>query len=137
MSRLIAFVLALYGFRLSRRSRQTIARLGKEAAAGEIEVQQHFTQTRYARVFGPTNSELGEVFYGAAGLAAVTGLIRRRPILGPLLLGSTASVLTSLYLLWALFFRLRVWCAICMRAHIVNFSLFALLVRMWRGGGPR
>jgi uncharacterized membrane protein len=132
MDRLLATLLAGYGFVLSRQSTETIERLRREAQAGHVEAQQHFTQTRFARALGPRNSDLGMVFYAAVGLCAVTGLIRRPRILAGLLLGSALSIAVSLYLLWALFFRLRVWCSICMRGHAINLVLFALLVRRLR-----
>lgn len=48
------------------------------------------------------------------------------------------AIALSLYLLLALSFRLRVRCAICMRGHLTNLTLLALLLRMWlrRRSGP-
>lgn len=132
MIRLLTTLLAAYGLRLSLRSTENIVRLGQEAGAGSAEAAQHFTQTRYARVLGPRNSDLGMVFYSLVALSTLTGLVRRRSILGGLLVASGASVLMSLYLLWALVFRLRVWCALCMQGHGINIALFATLLRMWR-----
>lgn len=132
MSRVFAIALAGYGFALARKSTTNIARLRREAEAGSVEAREHFTQTRYARVFGPRNSDLGMVFYTAVGVAGLTGLIRRRLVVVPLLLASAGSVVTSVYLLWALFVRLRVECRICLQAHVVNGGLFVVLLKLWR-----
>jgi uncharacterized membrane protein len=132
VERLLAALVATYGFLLSRSATENIRRVHEQAQAGSSEAQAHFTQTRYARVLGPWNSDLGMLFYSAVALAALTGLIHRRRVLGFLLLGSGASLAMSLYLLWALLVRLRVWCAICMRAHLVNATLFTMILRLWR-----
>jgi uncharacterized membrane protein len=72
------------------------------------------------------------VYYGAVVLAAVTRLIRRPIVLGALTGSAIVSVATSMYLLWALFFRLRVWCPICLKGHAVNVVLLGLLVKLQR-----
>ena len=128
MERLLATVLSAYGFQLSWQSTRTIRRLHAEAARGNADAASHFTQTRYARALGPRNSDLGMLFYGALGIAAVTGLLRRRPVLDVLYYGSSLSLGVSLYLLWALAFRLRVLCPICLRGHLTNLAVFVLLV---------
>lgn len=132
MDRALAALLALYGFRLSLHSTRTIKRLRARANRGDRTAAGHFTQTRYARVLGPRNSDLGMVFYGALGVAAVTGLIRRPLPQRILFYCSSFSLGVSLYLLWALAFRLRVLCPICLRGHATNLAVFVLLVRMRR-----
>jgi uncharacterized membrane protein len=132
MERVLATLLAAYGFRLSRNSTRTIKRLHDEAAHGDRAAASHFTQTRYARALGPRNSDLGMLFYGALGVAATSGLIRRPLLLRALFYGSSLSLGVSIYLLWALFFRLRVVCPICLRGHATNLAVFALLVTMRR-----
>src|SRR5690242_9345074 len=134
MERALLALLAAYGFRLSQRSTGTIRRLHEEAERGSAEAAAHFTQTRYARALGPRNSDLGMAFYGPLFAAALSGLIRRRFILRGMLAGSTLSVGVSLYLLWGLFFRLRVLCPICLQGHAVNVAVFTLLLRMSRHG---
>jgi uncharacterized membrane protein len=129
MVRLLLALLAGYGFELSRQGTQNIARLGRAAAGGDAGAAQHFTQTRYARVFGPRNSDLGMIFYGAVLLGAVSGATARSKVRYALLAASLVSVLTSVYLLWALFFRLRVLCPLCLQAHGVNLGVLALLLR--------
>jgi uncharacterized membrane protein len=132
MERVLASVLASYGFRLSWKSTRTIRRLHDEAAHGDREAASHFTQTRYARVLGPRNSDLGMLFYGGLGVAAATGLIRRPIVLRGLFYGSSLSLGVSIYLLWALFFRLRVVCPICLRGHATNLAVFVLLIYLRR-----
>lgn len=132
MLRLLTALLAAYGLRLSTTSTENIARISDEARAGREEARRHFTQTRYARVLGVRNSDLGTAFYSLVTLSALTGLIRRPRILAALLAGSALSLLMSIYLLWALAVRLRVWCALCMQGHAVNIALFAVLLRMRR-----
>jgi uncharacterized membrane protein len=126
--RLIITLLALYGLRLSRTASSNIRHVHREAEAGDRRAAQHFTETRYARLFGPPNSDLGTVYYALAGLCAVTGIIRNRTVLTVLRLASAATVVVSLYLLWALLFRLRVRCTICIKGHIVNAAIFVTLL---------
>lgn len=132
MDRVLAIVLAVYGFRLSKNSTRTIRRLRDEAAHGDRQAAAHFTQTRYARVLGPRNSDLGMVFYGALGVAAATNLIERPAAVRGLFYGSALSLGVSIYLLWALFIRLRVLCPVCLRGHATNLAVFTLLVHMRR-----
>lgn len=132
MNRFLATALAVYGFWLSKNSTATIRRLHDEAALGDRAAATHFTQTRYARALGPRNSDLGMLFYGALGTAAVTNVIRNPQILRALFYGSALSVGVSIYLLWALIFRLRVVCPVCLRGHATNLAVFALLVHMRR-----
>jgi uncharacterized membrane protein len=129
MRGLLIAALCAYGLRLSRTSTENIERLRQEAETGNQDAREHFTQTRYARVLGPRNSDLGRIYYAAVGLATLTGLIRRPLVLFGLRLASLASAVLSLYLLWALIVRLRVRCNICLQGHAVNFALLFLLLR--------
>jgi uncharacterized membrane protein len=132
MERVFATLLAAYGFLLSKNSTRTIKRVHEEAVHGDREAASHFTQTRYARALGPRNSDLGMLFYGGLGAAAVTGLIQRPILVRGLFYGSALSLGVSIYLLWALFFRLKVVCPVCLRGHATNLAIFALLVYMRR-----
>lgn len=130
MNRLLLTLLGAYGYRLSRGASHTITRIGEEARNGDPAAREHFTQTRYARVLGLKNSDLGMLFYGALCAAAATGQLRK-PVMHRVMLGaSCASLGMSGYLLWALAFRLRVWCPICMKGHLLNVVTFLLLRRM-------
>ena len=130
MNRLLLTLLGAYGYRLSRDASRTIARIGEEARSGDSAAREHFTQTRYARVLGPKNSDLGMLFYGALCAAAATGQLRESFIHRVMFGASCASLGMSLYLLWALAFRLRVWCPICMKGHLLNAITFLILHRM-------
>jgi Vitamin K epoxide reductase family len=130
MTRFILALLGIYGFRLSRRAGRTISSTAEQAARGDPRAETHFTQTRYARVLGPKNSDLGMIFYGAVALTALTGTARRPGLHRILMLGSLASLAMSLYLLWALLFRLRVWCPVCMKGHALNLLTFLTLRRL-------
>jgi len=132
MHRLLTTAIALYGFRLSKNSTRTIRRLHDEAERGDSTAAAHFTQTHYARALGPRNSDLGMLFYGALGVAAVTNMIRRPLVLRGLFFGSAFSLGVSIYLLWVLFFRLRVVCPVCLRGHATNLAAFCLLVHLRR-----
>lgn len=132
MDRLLATILAAYGFRLSKNSTHTIKRLGDRAAHGDRDAASHFTQTRYARILGPRNSDLGMLFYGGLGIATVTGLVRRPSVLRALFYSSALSMGVTIYLLWALLFRLRVLCPVCLRGHATNLAVFVLLAHLRR-----
>lgn len=136
MDRVLATLLAAYGFRLSWNSTRTIKRLGREAARGDRAAASHFTQTRYARALGPRNSDLGMLFYGGLGTASVTGIMRRPLILRGLFYGSAFSLGVSIYLLWALL-KLRVVCPVCLRGHATNLAVFTLLVYLRREAAHR
>jgi uncharacterized membrane protein len=127
MTRLGLALLGIYGFFLSRQAGRNISSIAEQGAQGDHRAQTHFTQTRYARVLGPKNSDLGMTFYGAVALTALTGTVRRPSVHRVLTLGSLASLSMSLYLAWALAFRLRVCCPICMKGHALNLVTFLTL----------
>lgn len=126
--RVIVSLLALCGLRIARTASSNI-RTVQKASARDCK-ERHFTQTRYARLFGPLNSDLGMVYYALVAFCATTGLTRA-PLVRAALRGISAStVMMSLYLLWALQFRLRVRCAVCIKGHLVNILL---MLALWRG----
>lgn len=131
MDRTLLLLVTVYGFLVSHRATRNIKRVSEHARAGDTRAQGHFTQTRYARVFGVRNSDLGMVFYGALETAALSGLLQRRWALRLALIGSSASVGLSLYLLWALSVRLKVMCRVCLHGHATNLVAFVLLLKLW------
>lgn len=131
MDRTLLSLVAVYGFLVSHRATRNIKRVSEQARAGDTRALGHFTQTRYARVFGVRNSDLGMVFYGVLGVAAFSSLLRRRWILRSALVGSTASVALSLYLIWALLIRLKVNCRVCLHGHAANAATLGLLLKLW------
>jgi len=132
MDRTLLVMVAVYGFLVSHRATRNIKRISEQARAGDTRAQNHFTQTRYARVFGVRNSDLGMVFYGTLGAGAFSGLLRRRWALWSALIGSTVSVALSLYLLWALLVRLKVNCRVCLHGHAANLATLGLLLKLRR-----
>jgi uncharacterized membrane protein len=131
MDRTLLSLVAVYGFLVSNQATRNIKRVREQARAGDTRAQGHFTQTRYARVFGVRNSDLGMVFYGGLGAGAFSGLLRRRWILRSALIGSTVSVALSVYLLWALLVRLKVNCRVCLHGHATNAATLGLLLKLW------
>jgi uncharacterized membrane protein len=84
-------------------------------------------ETRYARVLGLPNALYGVLWYVAAGTAALVALATGRlPAPAALLGGSALAAAVSVYLAWALLYRLRVVCPLCFFGHGVNAALLAL-----------
>ena len=84
--------------------------------------------TPSARVFGPPNSLLGQVYYAALLAGTVAGWLAD-PRFRPLYLGaSLATVGLGLYLSYALLFVLRVPCPLCFASHGINAVIAGLLL---------
>ena len=84
--------------------------------------------TPSARVFGPPNSLLGQVFYAVLLAGAAAGWLAD-PVLWRLFAG--ASLLTvglGVYLSYALLFVLRVPCPLCFASHGINAVICGLLL---------
>ena len=89
--------------------------------------------TPSARVFGPPNSLLGQVFYAALLAGAVSGSLTH-PRLWPLYLGaSLVSAGLGVYLSHALLFVVRVPCPLCFASHGIN-AVICLLLLLLRAG---
>lgn len=87
--------------------------------------------TPSARVLGPPNSLLGQVYYAALLTGAVTGWLAD-PRLWPLYFGAgLATVALGVHLSYALLFVLRVPCPLCFASHGINAVIcgFLLLLR--------
>ena len=84
--------------------------------------------TPSARVFGPPNSLLGQVYYAALLAGALAGWLAD-PCFRPLYLGaSLATVGLGAYLGYALLFVLRVPCPLCFASHGINAVIAGLLL---------
>ena len=84
--------------------------------------------TPSARVLGPPNSLLGQVFYFALLAGAADGWLTD-PRLWPFYLGaSLATVGLGVYLSYALLFVLRVPCPLCFASHGINAVICGLLL---------
>lgn len=88
-----------------------------------------------AQLFGMPNATLGIVYYlvvvaeGVFGWQEVPLWFARGTVIV-----AWFVVAVGIYLVYALFFRLRVSCRLCIVAHAVNFALAALLtfgVHLW------
>ncbi|MCY4637029.1 MAG: vitamin K epoxide reductase family protein [Acidobacteria bacterium] len=91
--------------------------------------------TPSARVFGPPNSLLGQVFYAALLAGAASGRLAD-PHLWWLYLGvSLVTVGLGVYLSHALLFVLRVPCPLCFVSHGVNAVICGLLLFLPHAGG--
>ena len=90
--------------------------------------------TPSARVFGPPNSLLGQVFYAALLAGAASGRLAD-PHLWWLYLGvSLVTVGLGVYLSHALLFVLRVPCPLCFVSHGVNAVICGLLLFLPHAG---
>lgn len=84
-------------------------------------------ESKEARLFGIPNFVMGIFFYTLLLLWVFAGSIAEWfPALFMAMTG--LSVVTGAYLAWALLFRLRVPCVLCMTSHLLNLGLFLLMV---------
>ncbi|MBI4481619.1 MAG: vitamin K epoxide reductase family protein [Acidobacteria bacterium] len=81
--------------------------------------------TRQARVFGIPNSLLGIFYYAFLLGAVVRGF--QEPSLWAFRTASAVTVGLGAYLTYALLFRLRIPCPLCLTSHGLNLLIFALL----------
>ena len=81
-----------------------------------------------ARVFGPPNSLLGQVYYAALMAGAALGVLGDPWVWWLGVASSLATVGLGVYLSYALLFVLRVPCPLCFASHTINASLCALLL---------
>lgn len=85
--------------------------------------------TPYARVLGLPNSVFGLAYYIAVIVAASCRLVRDEWIgLTLLAVVSVFAAVFSVYLAWALLFRVRVLCPLCVLAQVVNIALAILII---------
>lgn len=85
--------------------------------------------TPYSRSFGVRNYLLGMAFY--IMVLASSFFMLSRPFLTLLLFASLASVIFSVYLAYALIFRIKVFCAMCFTSHIINLMIFLVFLQSW------
>jgi uncharacterized membrane protein len=84
-------------------------------------------ESRYYHLFVVPNWWYGTAFYGIVLIASFS----RNPVIDLLAFaGSVASCVVSIYLIWALVFKLKTVCRVCYTAHAANLLiLISLLVR--------
>jgi uncharacterized membrane protein len=80
-----------------------------------------------ARLFGQPNFHLGLVYYGVLiGVGMLPEYLQRSRDL--LLIAGAVTVLVAFYLSYALFFRLRIPCVLCLTSHAINLLIFILVL---------
>lgn len=82
--------------------------------------------TPSARVFGPPNSLLGQLYYAALGVALASGRLTSS-VLDAFVAVAAVTVLLAAYLTYSLLVVLRVPCPLCFTAHGINVVLLGLL----------
>ena len=126
---LIAFLISSYftavSYRWIRPDEKWIpafCRLGERTCATIV-----FTPR--ARVFGLPNSVLGQVFYAALVIGALTGRFEGG-LLTLYLLASLVTVVLGAYLTYSLLFLTRVPCTLCFTSHFINLVIFIMLLTL-------
>jgi uncharacterized membrane protein len=86
--------------------------------------------TPYARVFWVPNSLLGVLYYLAVlGFVAWEALVDvPLPILNAYLGVAAFTVAFGIYLTYALFFRIKIPCPLCLTGHGINLAIAAIVV---------
>lgn len=88
-----------------------------------------------ARVLGVPNCVVGLGWYGASLAAGVVGGVTGTlPLCPTFVLAGVVSVAVSVYLAWALLFRLETHCKLCYTSHLLNVGLLAAFVWGCFGG---
>ena len=82
--------------------------------------------TPSARVFGPPNSLLGQLYYAALGVTLASGRLTGS-VLDAFVAVAAVTVLLAAYLTYSLLVVLRVPCPLCFTAHGINVVLLGLL----------
>ena len=80
-------------------------------------------------MFGLPNSVLGQVFYVALVIGALTGLFEY-DVLNLYLLASVVTVVLGMYLTYSLLFLTRVPCKLCFTSHFINLVIFIMLLSL-------
>lgn len=81
-----------------------------------------------ARVFGVPNSLLGQLFYIAIIVGALSNLLFLEPFFFLFLSASFLTVLLAVYLSYSLLFLTRIRCFLCFTSHAINGIIFVVLL---------
>jgi uncharacterized membrane protein len=84
--------------------------------------------TPRARVFGIPNSVLGQGYYIFLLACLWTGTLWSEPLVWVVLVSSFLTVLLGIYLTYSLLFITRVNCRLCYTGHVINATLFGILL---------
>jgi len=82
--------------------------------------------TKYARVFGVPNSLLGVLYYSIVIVSLSFGLANG-PLGWALIAVAWFTVALGCFLIYTLFFIIRIPCPLCLVGHAINLSLALLL----------
>jgi len=83
----------------------------------------------YARMFSIPNSLLGIGFYFIALLVAIIGVHRLSSALLTFMVTiSCCTVILGIYLTYALLFKLKIPCLLCIISHSINLIIFLVLL---------
>jgi uncharacterized membrane protein len=83
-------------------------------------------RTKYARLFGVPNSLLGVLYY-AAVIVLLSGGWTAAPIGTVLIVVAWCTVAVGLFLVYSLFFIIRIPCPLCLAGHTINLLVALLL----------
>ena len=89
--------------------------------------------TDQARVFGPPNSILGQVYYAMLLGATAAGVLDTAPWSYGLLATSAVTVCLAGYLSYSLLWVLHVPCRLCLTSHAINVVIFVVLLAQFLG----
>jgi uncharacterized membrane protein len=85
--------------------------------------------TREAKLFGVPNFTLGLIYYIVLAVFNLSPRFAYTELVRDILLaGAVISVVTGIYLVYALVAKLRIRCTLCMIAHGINLAIFSLLL---------
>ena len=87
--------------------------------------------TRYARVFGVPNSLLGVCYYVMV-IALLSGGFTAEPVATALIVVSWFTVALGMFLVYSLFFIVKIPCPLCLTGHAINLALAILLTIILR-----
>ena len=98
-----------------------ICRMDKNTCASVV-----FTPT--ARIFGPQNSLLGQIYYSALLVAIALNALEHFHVWLLFLAVSVVTTAVALYLSYVLLIILRTSCLLCFTSHGINVAIFTLLL---------
>jgi uncharacterized membrane protein len=137
-ARYLAIALAAVGFYIA--AYFTLVYYGIVSASTKLmpsvcQLEEHSCQTvlgtSYARVFGVPNSLLGVLYYLTVIVLLITGSA------GAFIAAATIAVAwftvaLGFYLIYSLFFVIKIPCPLCLTGHAINLTLALLLTAILR-----
>lgn len=115
---LAGFLLSAYAFSVE----QSLKKDQKFKAVCDLSERMSCTRaftSKYGKIFGISNSLFGIIFYATIFVLAYFGLSNFSFYL------IVASAIATIYLIYALFFKVKTFCSVCFAIYLLNFSLLA------------